>query len=62
MYTFLQMLDRLVLEGMAWVDIHAGKKSFFFMSMWLESRMQSGETVLTTLREATVEEHQGHMR
>ena len=56
------MLDRLVLEGMAWVDIHAGKKSFFFMSMWLESRMQSGETVLTTLREATVEEHQGHMR
>ena len=34
-------VERLVAEGMAWVDSHGGRTSYWFMSFWLEERLRT---------------------
>lgn len=38
-------LDRLTSEGMAWVDDQAGARTFWFMSIWLEARMPTDQSL-----------------
>mmetsp|Transcript_54526 Transcript_54526/g.74523 ORF Transcript_54526/g.74523 Transcript_54526/m.74523 type:complete len:88 (-) Transcript_54526:136-399(-) len=39
-------LDRLLKEGMAWVDDKAGtSRVYWFLSMWLQVRIQEGQVV-----------------
>lgn len=45
----VRAVDRLVAEGMAWVDDQAGaQRTFWFMSVWLESRMPSASQANAT--------------
>ena len=34
-------LERLVTEGMAWVDSQGGRTGYWFMSFWLEERLRT---------------------